>query len=78
MLKQYVVAHQQMEAYQKKIMDEQEIQNSNSPQEITERETGGFIKLCKNNPMAVIGACGALLCLGKGLGEFGGGGMLHN
>ena len=45
------------------------MQNQNTTEVIEQKQ--GISNFIKMNPLAGLGAAGALFCLGKGLGEFG-------
>lgn len=64
-----VLALQQVQAYEKRAVDELDLQNQNTEKAIEQKR--GILNFLKMNPLAGIGAAAALFCLGKGLGEFG-------
>ena len=67
--KNYDSALQQVQAYEKRAVDELDLQNRNTEEAIEQKR--GITNFLKMNPLAGLGAAAALFCLGKGMGEFG-------
>jgi len=64
-----VLALQQVQAYEKRAVDELDLQNRKTEEAIEQKR--GITNFLKMNPLAGLGAAAALFCLGKGMGEFG-------